>query len=63
MLALAHELFNRSDWDLPCVDVPDWELIRQLVDVIRPYARGGEDPPDFWAIEASDSRGNYEDVP
>jgi hypothetical protein len=43
------------------VDVPDWELVRQLVDVIRPYARGGEDP-DFWSIEASDSRGSYSET-
>lgn len=41
------------------MDVPDWELVRQLVDLIRPYARGGE---DFWAIEASDSRGNYSET-
>ena len=58
---MVKESFSRIDLNLPRVDVPDWELVQQLVDLIRPYARGGDDP-DFWAVEARDSRGTYSET-
>jgi hypothetical protein len=51
------QLFIRADYGLPAVDVPDWRLVEQIVDLFRPYT----EPVGSFAcsIQVEDSRGNY----
>jgi hypothetical protein len=50
--------FEKSLPDLPPVAVPDWELLRRLEELFRPYVpsltSGG-----YWLLTAHDSRGEY----
>ena len=57
---MAKKHYVRSDWKLPPVDVPDWELVGKIADLLRTYARGG-DGGDYFAIEVRDGRGTYSD--
>jgi hypothetical protein len=53
---VGEEQFIGFSFQLRAVDVPDWDLIGQVFDLLRPYGS----PPDFRIfVSARDRRGEY----